>query len=231
MRSSGPALDRAPWDQQLARRLVRPLASTPLTPNHVTTLSLLLAVAAGVLFASGGAAAQVWAATLFILGRFVDHADGELARLTGRSSPLGHYYDYAVGALSSLALFLGLGIGLREGALGGWTLPVGLAASAFAVGAMLLGLGTETRQGSPTVVYPARWRLELEDGIYLLPLVVWLGWLTPVFLLMALGQTLFCGWVLSKFLRAGRSAARRPSSWPAARRARGRRRGPRSTGG
>ena len=34
-----------PWDQQVARRVVKPLARTPVRPNHITTLTLLLAVA------------------------------------------------------------------------------------------------------------------------------------------------------------------------------------------
>ncbi|MEK6529729.1 MAG: CDP-alcohol phosphatidyltransferase family protein, partial [candidate division NC10 bacterium] len=37
----------APWDQRLARVLVRPLVGTPIRPNHITTLSLALALGAG----------------------------------------------------------------------------------------------------------------------------------------------------------------------------------------
>ena len=66
------------------------------------TLSLALGVAAGGLFACGEARAAGWGAALFMLARFVDHADGELARLTGRTSRIGYCYDYVAGALSTV---------------------------------------------------------------------------------------------------------------------------------
>ena len=80
-----------PWDQRLARLLVRSLAGTPVRPNHITTLSLALAFGAGALYARGEAVAANWAAALFVLARFLDHSDGELAGLTGRTSRLGYY--------------------------------------------------------------------------------------------------------------------------------------------
>ena len=121
-----------PWDQRLARWLVRPFARTPLRPNHITTLSLALGVAAGLLFARGETRAAGWGAALFMLARFVDHADGELARLTGKTSRIGYYYDYVAGALSSVALFAGIGVGYAGRPLGGWALALGLAASVAA---------------------------------------------------------------------------------------------------
>lgn len=78
-----------PWDQRIARALVRPLAATPVTPNQVTTLSLLLGVGGAVLLGFGATAAY-WGAFLYMLAQFVDHMDGELARLTGQTSEFGH---------------------------------------------------------------------------------------------------------------------------------------------
>ena len=51
-----------PWDQRLARWLVRPFARTRLRPNHITTLSLALGGAAGLLFARGEVRAAGWGA-------------------------------------------------------------------------------------------------------------------------------------------------------------------------
>ena len=36
-----------PWDQPLARMLVRPLERTPVHPNHLTTIGLALGLTAG----------------------------------------------------------------------------------------------------------------------------------------------------------------------------------------
>ena len=192
-----------PRDQRLARWLVRPLAGTPVRPNHITTVSLVLALAAGGLYGRGEAGAANWAAGLFVLARFLDHADGELGRLTGKTSRFGYYYDFVVGAISTAALFVGIGVGLRGGVLGEWSLVAGIAAAICAVLAMGLGLGVEARQGpSAGGYYPAFGGFELEDGIYLLAPLTWLGALLPFFVLAVIGQALFCFWMLRKFVRA-----------------------------
>ena len=93
-------MDKPPYDQRLARILVRPLAGTPLTPNHITLLTLALGLGAAWLFATGDPVAANWGAGVFVLARFLDHFDGELARLTGQTSRLGYYLDYVSGGLS-----------------------------------------------------------------------------------------------------------------------------------
>ncbi len=112
-----------PYDQRLARILVRPLARLAVSPNQVTTATLALALAGAGLIGLGPPA-QHWGAGLFVLARFLDHFDGELARLTGRDSRFGYYYDYVVGALSYAALFLAIGVG-QTAVLGWWALLLG----------------------------------------------------------------------------------------------------------
>ena len=106
-----------PWDQRLARVLVKPLALTPITPNQLTALTLIIALYSAWLFAAGDARLANWAAGLFVLARFMDHFDGELARLTGKTSRFGYYFDYVAGALSYAAMFAAIGFGLRHGPL------------------------------------------------------------------------------------------------------------------
>ena len=196
-----------PLDQRLARCLVKPLSRTPVTPNQITALSLGLALAAGALFSTGGARAAAWAAGLFAFGRFLDHADGELARLQGRASRFGYYFDYAVGAVSSAALFVGIGIGFQQGVLGQWSVAAGWAAAACALIAMALGVEADSRQGGEAGGYPALWGFELEDGIYLVAPITWLGGLDWFFILAASGQMIFCLWMLARYLRAEPVAA------------------------
>ena len=196
----------APWDQRLARWLVRPFVRTRLRPNHITTLSLALGVAAGLLFARGETRAAGWGAALFMLARFVDHADGELARLTGQTSRIGYYYDYVAGALSSVALFAGIGVGYAGRPLGGWALALGLAASVAALAAMGFGLAADARRGSGEGPYPQWGPFELEDGIYLIGPITWLGGLAGFFMLGALGQIVFSA-VRLRELRHARASA------------------------
>ncbi|MGY8961056.1 MAG: CDP-alcohol phosphatidyltransferase family protein, partial [Alphaproteobacteria bacterium] len=52
-----------PWDQRLARFLMKPLTRTAITPNQITAISLLCGVAGGVMLGMGGVLAG-WGALL-----------------------------------------------------------------------------------------------------------------------------------------------------------------------
>ena len=190
-------MDKPPYDQRIARLMVRPLAHTPVTPNHLTALTLLLALGAAWLFAQGTAAAANWGAGLFVLARFLDHFDGELARLTDRKSRFGYYFDYVAGALSYSALFAGMGIGLAGGGLGNWAYALGAAGAASAMLSLFINLDIdkqmELADGEATG-YPGFAGFELEDGIYLIAPITWLGWLTPFFVACGIGATVYCLW-------------------------------------
>ena len=49
--------------------------------------------------------------TLFFLGRFLDNVDGEVARVTGKTSNFGANFDRFTGAVSFVSLFLIMGSG------------------------------------------------------------------------------------------------------------------------
>ncbi len=189
-----------PWDQRIARVAVKPLVRTAVTPNHVTLVTLLLAIAGAALLAVGDQHAANWGAGAFVLARFLDHFDGELARQKGMASRFGYYFDYATGGLSYGALFLCIGIGLRHGALGGWALALGLAGTVSAVVSMFVNVQIDKHQGGDgdrdAVGYPAFAGFELEDGIYLLAPITWLGFLTPFFTAAGVGAMVYCLWSL-----------------------------------
>ncbi len=194
-----------PYDQRLASILVRPLADTPLRPNHITGLTLLMTLGAGVLFAIGGETNTNWAAGIFVLARFLDHFDGELARLQGSSSSFGYYFDYAAGGIGYAALFCGLGIGHWQGELGNWALVLGAAGAASALISLFSNLGIDRRSedlsDGEAIGYPGFAGFELEDGIYLLAPVTWLGFLTPFFVAAGIGATIYCLWTIWCYLR------------------------------
>src|SRR5882757_3048075 len=101
-----------PWDAQLARRLIMPLVHTRVTPNHLTTVRLLVGVAGIVFFMPG---TYLWSnvgALLFVLSNFLDHTDGELARVSGKTSRAGHIYDLVSDALIHVLLFAAIGVGV-----------------------------------------------------------------------------------------------------------------------
>ncbi len=204
-----PPLRRLPWDQRAARMLVRPLLNTPITPNQITAVTLLLALSGAALLATGDAHAASWGASLFVLARFLDHFDGELARQKGLVSRFGYYFDYITGAISYSALFLCLGLGLSDGPYGGWTTALGVAGSVCALLALVVNIGrdrqlepaddadlTDLTDATDSVRYPGFAGFELEDGIYLLAPITWLGFLSPFFLAASIGATVYVLWTL-----------------------------------
>ena len=189
-----------PWDQRLAHLLVRPLRHSRVTPNAITTLALALGLAAAWLFAQGAAAAHL-GALLFVLSCLFDHADGELARMTGRTSTFGHYYDLIADGLVLSAVFVGIGVGLSTAEPGLAALALGLLAGCTALLIVLLRLELERRLGKAATRQPNVLGFELQDLMYLLGPVTWLGGLEGFLMLAAIGAPLYALVVLWSFGR------------------------------
>ena len=197
-----------PWDQRIARVLVRPLVKTPVTPNQLTIFTLLIALTGAGLLALGRETYANWGVGLFVLARFLDHFDGELARQKGMTSRLGYYLDYISGALSYGALFLCLGIGFYGTELGGWAIVLGASGTASAVISMFTNLGLdkhlELENGHDAVGYPGFAGFELEDGIYLIAPITWAGYLMPFFIAAGIGAAIYCLWTCWTLFRLSR---------------------------
>jgi archaetidylinositol phosphate synthase len=186
-----------PYDQRIARVLVRPLIKSPVTPNQITILTLLVALLGAGLLATGDPTKANWGAGLFILSRFLDHFDGELARQKKMTSKLGYYLDYISGGCSYGALFLCLGIGFQDGMLGQWSIALGLLGALAAVSSMFTNLGIDKasddidEQSGEATGYPGFAGFELEDGIYILGPIAWIGYLEPFFIVAGIGASVY----------------------------------------
>ena len=189
------------WDRRLARLLARSLAPTPVTPNQVTTLGFLSGMAAAFLYAQGDEPLADWAAVLFILGAFLDHVDGELARMTESTSRFGHYYDYVASGVAVVSVFAGIGLGLRHGPLGDWAIALGglSAASVFTI--LGLRLFIEARYDKPSHDQPSFAGFEIEDILYLIGPITWAGGLVPFLVAAGAGAPLFLLWQLWQWRR------------------------------
>ncbi|MGP4111897.1 DUF5941 domain-containing protein [Streptomyces sp. 4N509B] len=118
-----------------SRYLARFLARRGLTPNQVTTASLLTALVAAGLAATGSRPGFV-AAALLLLGSFVlDCADGQLARYTLRYSTLGAWLDATFDRAKEYAFYAGLALGAANSGDDVWVL---------ALAAMVLQTGRHT---------------------------------------------------------------------------------------
>jgi phosphatidylglycerophosphate synthase len=166
------------WTHRMARVCVRPLVGSPVTPNHLTTVRLALGLGACAALAAGTRAGEIWGGVLWVLSAFFDRADGELARLAGRSSPLGHAYDYATDVALNALFFVAVGVGLRHTALGRWALVLGLVAGvALAVDALV---AEQLERRDKVKTYPGTAGFDFDDVVYLFGPAAWLGWLLPL---------------------------------------------------
>jgi phosphatidylglycerophosphate synthase len=203
-----------PWDARLGRRLVTPLKDSWVTPNHLTTVRLLVGLAGALAFTRGTWGWTNLAALLVILSNFLDHTDGELARISGKTSRIGHLYDLASDALVTILLFCCIGIGVAAG--GTRSMPFGAPAAllgtvAGAAVALIfyLRMRIETLLGKAGTRQGSLAGFETEDILYLLPLVTLFGALTPFLLAASVGAPLFALLVVVDFVRVTR---RRPAA-------------------
>ena len=197
-----------PWDSRLAHALILPLRGTRVHPNAVTTAALLTGVAAAALYAVATPTAADAGAACWVLASVLDHADGELARLTGKVSEFGHRYDRAADLIVKLSLFAGLGASLRHGPLQHWGLPLGVLGGASLVTIFLLRGEMARRRGVGAFRQPIVGGFELEDILYVIAPLTWVGWLGPFLVCTAIGTPLFalwCAWRLWRLSPEGGS--------------------------
>jgi phosphatidylglycerophosphate synthase len=178
------------WTHRLARIAVRPLLGTRVTPNHLTTARLVTGLAACALFAVGSYTADVWAGIFWVASAFLDRADGELARIGGKTSAWGHAYDYACDTLVNALFFLAIGIGLRHGALGNYAIALGVLAGGGIIVSNILSEAFEKRLASGTRIYAGGGGFDFDDLLYLLGPAAWLGWLAPMLIGASFGAPL-----------------------------------------
>jgi phosphatidylglycerophosphate synthase len=200
----------ATWDARLARRLVTPLIGTPVTPNHLTTLRLLIGIAGAYYLSVGSFWLCSLGALLIALSNFVDHTDGELARISGQSSKIGHFYDLACDSLVTVLLFVGLGFYVRVHHPAMIVSAEWLGAIAGVAVALIffLRMRIESMAGKSGTKQASMAGFETEDVLYLLPLVTLLNGMTPFLVAASIGAPLFAVWVVVDYQRAVRRFTR-----------------------
>jgi CDP-diacylglycerol--glycerol-3-phosphate 3-phosphatidyltransferase len=85
--------------------IVRAFAASGVNPNFLTFIGFGINLLAAYLFAYGY---FHWAGVTIILAGIFDMADGRVARLEGRVTPFGGFYDSVMDRYSDLCLLIGL---------------------------------------------------------------------------------------------------------------------------
>jgi phosphatidylglycerophosphate synthase len=192
------------WIHRLVRPLVEPLANSSVTPNQLTTLRLTFGLLASAACMVGD---QIWLSiggALFVIALLLDRADGILARLSGKMSRFGHRYDLVSDAISNAMIFVGIGVGLRDGPLGWWTALLGLAAGLAVMAILSMVVWAEGQEGERAAELPSMAGFDPDDGVLVVPIIIWLGWSLPLLYLAAAVTPLFAlffAWRHRRFLR------------------------------
>ena len=201
-----------PWDARLARRLVAPLKDSWVTPNHLTTVRLGVGLAAAAAFLPGTYRWSNLGALLLVLSNFLDHTDGELARVSGKSSRIGHLYDLASDAAVTILLFIAMGIGVAQNSAASSAVPagvLGLIAGSAIAWIFYLRMRLEDIAGKSASRQASLGGFETEDVLYLLPLVTVSNAAMPFLVAAALVAPLFAAWVAIDYRRVLRQPASR----------------------
>jgi phosphatidylglycerophosphate synthase len=108
-----------------SRYIARWCARRGLTPNQVTTASLLTALVAAACAATGTRGGFVAAGVLLIASFVLDCTDGQLARYALKYSTLGAWLDATFDRAKEYAYYAGLALGAARGGDDVWALALG----------------------------------------------------------------------------------------------------------
>jgi phosphatidylglycerophosphate synthase len=208
--------------------MVAPLKESWITPNYLTSARLAVGLLAAAAFIPGTYGWSNLGAILLVLSNFLDHTDGELARMSGKGSRIGHLYDLASDAVVTIALFVAIGVGVAAQP-GVAPAGIALAGHVVSISPTLLGLAAG---GAIATIFYLRMRIEelggkaasrqasaagfeSEDVLYLLPLVTLCDGLMPLLLAASIGAPLFAIGVVihyRRLLRRSRPLAEQSTS-------------------
>ncbi|MBC8501862.1 MAG: CDP-alcohol phosphatidyltransferase family protein [Candidatus Nitrosopumilus sp. metabat.KBP569_Feb_25m_nospike.7] len=86
-------------------------AATGLSPNFWTVVGLIIALASAVVYGMGMEFGLIIGGVLLLVSGFFDMVDGQVARVTGKTSKKGEYLDSMFDKISEVAIFLGILVG------------------------------------------------------------------------------------------------------------------------
>jgi archaetidylinositol phosphate synthase len=144
------------------------------------------------------------AALLMVLSNFLDHTDGELARMTGKTSRIGHFYDLASDAVVTILLFIAMGVGVGVDARPGteFEFPLMGAIAGCAVAFIFyIRMRIEDLAGKTATRQAAVAGFETEDVLYLIPLVTLTNGQSAMLILASIGAPLYAFWALFEYRR------------------------------
>ncbi len=192
-----------------SRQFTRIFLQTPLSPNMITLLSLVIGLISAAYFFQGTYENSIMGAGLLLLSAWIDCTDGEIARLKFMESKIGGKLDILCDNLVHFAVFFAIGMGLYQ--FTGQSIYKILGALAV-LGSLISFLFMSStiidkKEKASSNVSGAKNKNNLSDKlanrdfIYFLFLMALIGRMDVFICVTAIGSNLFAGYlVYSRFL-------------------------------
>ncbi|MCK5221358.1 MAG: CDP-alcohol phosphatidyltransferase family protein, partial [Candidatus Aminicenantes bacterium] len=111
------------------------LVKLPVTPNQISFMSMISGIISGIFFSFGDKKSFIYGGLFYLLCHIFDLIDGMIARLKKNGTPLGRIIDGWVDYITTVAVFVGMYIGLIKV---GFKLPFGILPLTIAAGASMI---------------------------------------------------------------------------------------------
>jgi len=187
-----------------SRQFTRLFLQTPLSPNMITLLSLVIGIISALYFFQGTYENSIIGSGLLLLSAWIDCTDGEIARLKFMESKIGGKLDILCDNLVHFAVFFAIGMGLYQST----GQSIYKLAGAFAVLGSLISFlllsssiidGKEKASGSASGVKAKNNlndKLANRDFIYFLFFMAMVGRMDVFICITAVGSNIFAGYLI-----------------------------------
>jgi 1L-myo-inositol 1-phosphate cytidylyltransferase / CDP-L-myo-inositol myo-inositolphosphotransferase len=207
------------FDRPISLAVSRRLASTSITPNQMTLISVAIGLIGAPFFLSQQPGLQTIGALLFLAHSVLDGCDGELARLKFKESRWGGILDFWGDNVVHSAIFACIAIGWSWAVGAGWPLLLGFAAVFGTIGSAGIvywrtmrhktGTGplyTSVAKGPSKRFSKLLDALSRRDFIYGVVVLAMLGWVKYFLAVTAIGAPAFFFALVYLAIREGRAS-------------------------
>jgi phosphatidylglycerophosphate synthase len=173
------------------------LVNTPVTPNQVTIISLILGIASAAFFSHGAHTYTIIAGLFYFISTVFDQCDGEVARHKQMTSDFGKTFDIIVDSIVNATITIGITIAIYKTNGSGLSIIAGLLAMTGIVISLLLTTYFSHENNNNTGTKEMLDRLNNKDFFYIIMLAsVIFNQMIWFLLIMAIGTNIY--WIVHK---------------------------------
>jgi len=194
--SDSPIIDRY-IIRKISWFITRLLVKTPVTPNQVTIISLILGIASAAFFSHGAHTYTIIAGLFYFISTVFDQCDGEVARYKQMTSDFGKTFDIIVDSIVNATITIGITIAIYKTNGSGLSIIAGLLAMTGIVISLLLTTYFSHENNNNTGTKEMLDRLNNKDFFYIIMLAsVIFNQMIWFLLIMAIGTNIY--WIVHK---------------------------------